>query len=293
MNIADCHTFEKCPSLYIEKSSNHVRITEKHFFLGKQHESAPKAPSKLDLPTKSAIKEFSLKSQRNCKFMFDAASRDMTTAICLTYPLEMRETLDGRQIKKNFKAFILAYLRRFGIRGRYIWVLEFQKNGNPHFHLLTDCKADIKLQREFIAARWFKIVDSKLEKHLKAGTSCEAVRSQAGVSSYMASYLKKADQKQVPDNFHNVGRFWGGSKNAFEVERSVSVFEDSMQGVADARRSLRLFRRYKSSVLRQLSREKGIRYKLPKPGGGFVCWSGRSAFEKLIDWQNNQTGVPF
>jgi len=292
VNIADCHTFEKCPSLYIEKSSNHVRITEKHFFLGRQHDVAEAKESKVK-PTKSAITEFSIKSQRNCKFKFDSASRGMTSAICLTYPEELREKLDGRIIKKHFKAFILAYLRRFGIRGRYIWVLEFQKNGNPHFHLLTDCKADIKLQREFIAARWFKIVDSKLEKHLKAGTSCEAVRSQAGVASYMASYLKKADQKQVPDNFHNVGRFWGGSKNAFEVERSVSVFEDSMQGVADARRALRLFRRYKSSVLRQLSRQNGIRYKLPKPGGGFVCWSGRSAFEKLVHWQNNQTEVPF
>lgn len=293
MNISDSHAFEKCPSLYIEKSSNHVRVIEKNFFLGKQHDSQPKPPSKLDLPTKSAIKEFSIKSQRNCKFMFDAASRDMSTAICLTYPLELREKLDGRQIKKNFKAFILAYLRRFGLSGRYIWVLEFQKNGNPHFHLLTDCKADISIQREFVAGRWFKIVGSGLEKHLMAGTSCEFVRSRVGVASYMASYLKKADQKQVPDNFHNVGRFWGGSRNAFEVEAEVHHFDDSFSGIASARRALRLFRRYKSSVLRGLSRRNGVKYKLPKPGGGFVCWSGRSAFEKLMEWENKKAGVPF
>lgn len=292
MNISDFYAFEKCPTLLVEKSANHVRIKEENFFLGRQHDVAEAKESKVKA-TKSAITEFSIKSQRNCKFKFDSASRGMTSAICLTYPQEMREVLNGRIIKKHFKAFILAYLREFGLNGRYIWVLEFQKNGNPHFHLLTDCKADIKIQRQFIAARWFKIVDSRLEKHLKAGTSCEVIRSQAGVASYMASYLKKADQKQVPENFHNVGRFWGGSRNAFEIEKQIFHFEDSMQGVAAARRALRLFRKYKSSVLRQLSMEKGVRYKLPKPGGGFVCWSGRSAFEKLMEWQNKESGVPF
>lgn len=84
-------------------------------------------PNQVVKPTKSAITEFSIKSQRNCKFKFDSASRGMTSAICLTYPLEMRDELDGRRIKKHFKAFILAYLRKFGLDGRYFWVLEFQK----------------------------------------------------------------------------------------------------------------------------------------------------------------------
>lgn len=291
-NISEKSSIEKTVTLYIEKSSNHVRIREKNFFLSRQHDVPEVEPSKVK-PTKSAIKEFSYKSQRNCKFMFDAASRDMSTAICLTYPLELREELDGRKIKKHLKAFLLAYLRKFGLQGRFIWVLEFQKNQNPHFHLLTDCKEDMKTQREFIAARWFKIVGSGLEKALNAGTSCEKVKSQAGVASYMASYLKKADQKKVPENFHNVGRFWGGSKNAFEVERESRLFEDSMIGVAAARRTVRPFRKYKSSKLRELSRTTGKRYKLPKPGGGFVCWAGRVAFEQIAKWQEKQSEVPW
>lgn len=225
--------------------------------------------------------------------MFDSASRDLSTVITLTYPVELREKLDGRLIKKHFKAFILAYLRKFGLKGRHIWVLEFQKNGNPHYHLVTDCKVDIKIQREFVAARWFKIVGSGLDKHFRAGTSCEIVRSQAGVASYMASYLEKADQKQVPENFHNVGRFWGGSRNAFEIEKDVEYFDDSYKGISEARRALRLFRKYKSSKLRELSRKSGKRYKLPKPGGGFVCWSGRSAYEQLVMWQTKQSEVPW
>ena len=292
MNISDFSSFEKCPTLLIEKSVNHVRVTEKNFYLGRQHD-LPESESGKVKPTKQAIKEFSIKAQRNCRFKFDSASIGMTSTLCLTYPLEMRDQLDGRTIKKHFKAFILAYLRKFGLDGRYFWVLEFQKNGNPHFHIVTDCKADIKTQREFVAARWYKIVGSGLEKAFRAGTSCELVRSQSGVASYIAGYLKKGHQKDVPENFANVGRFWGGSKNAFQIETEVHQFEDSMNGVAAARRALRLFRKYKSSVLRQLSREKGVRYKLPKPGGGFVCWSGRSAFEKLMEWQNKESGVPF
>lgn len=292
MRIADFESFEKCPTLLIEKSCNHVRIKEKNFYTGLKHVSLPHEPSKVK-STKKAIKEFSYKSQRNCKFMFDAASRDMSTAICLTYPLELRDSLDGRQVKNHLRAFILAYNRKFSITGRHIWVLEFQTNGNPHFHLLTDCKADIKTQREFVAARWYKIVGSGLEKHFNAGTSCNYVKSQAGVASYMASYLKKADQKQVPENFHNVGRFWGGSRNAFEVEKEIREYDDSRQGIAYARQSMRLMRRYKSAKLRQLARQTGKRFKLPKPGGGFVVWSGRSAFEQLSEWQNKESGVPF
>jgi len=292
VNISDSYTFEKCPTLITEKSVNHVRIKESNFYLSRQHDVPESEPSKIKA-TKQAITEFTIKAQRNCKFKFDSASRGMTSAICLTYPQEMREELDGRRIKKHFKAFILAYLREFGLDGRYFWVLEFQKNRNPHFHIVTDCKADIKAQREFVAARWYKIVGSGLEKALKAGTSCELVRSQSGVASYIAGYLKKADQKQVPENFHNVGRFWGGSRNAFEIETQVHHFEDSMDGVAAARRALRQFRKYKSAKLRELSKKTGVRYKLPKPGGGFVCWGGRLAYEMLMKWQNQQGVVPF
>lgn len=291
-NISDFLIFEKLPALHVEKSANHIRIREQNFFLRSQHDS-PEAEESKVVATKSCIKEFSYKSQRNCKFMFDSASRDLSTAITLTYPIELREKLDGRLIKKHFKAFILAYLRRFGLTGRYIWVLEFQKNRNPHFHLVTDCRADIRIQREFVAARWFKIVGSGLEKHFKAGTSCEVVRSQAGVASYLSSYLEKADQKQVPENFHNVGRFWGGSRNAFEIKKEVEYFDDSYKGIAAARRALRLFRRYRSSKLRELSRTNGKRYKLPKSGGGFVCWAGRSAYETLVSWQQKQSEVPW
>ena len=290
-NISDLDHFEKCPTLLVEKSVNHVRITEKNFYLSRQHD-LPESKNQVK-PTKAAIREFSYKSQRNCKFKFDSASRGMTSAICLTYPQEMRDELDGRRIKKHFKAFILAYLREFGLDGRYFWVLEFQKNQNPHFHIVTDCKADINIQREFVAARWYKIVGSGLLKAFRAGTSCEYVRSQSGVASYIAGYLKKAEQKQVPENFHNVGRFWGGSRNAFEIENEIHHFEDSMSGIASARRALRLFRKYKSSKLRELSRQSGKRYKLPKPGGGFVCWSGRPAFEMLMDWENKQSEVPW
>lgn len=292
MNISCFESFEKCPTLLIEKSANHVRVTEKNFYLSRQHD-LPETKSSKVRGIKQSITDFSIKAQRNCKFKFDSASRGMTSTICLTYPLEMREELDGRRIKKHFKAFILAYLRKFGLDGRYFWVLEFQKNGNPHFHIVTDCKADITTQREFVAARWYKIVGSGLQKALKAGTSCDLVRSQAGVASYIAGYLKKANQKQVPDNFHNVGRFWGGSRNAFEIETQVHEFEDSMDGIAAARRALRQFKKYKSAKLRQVSKETGVRYKLPKPGGGFVCWGGRSAFEMLMEWENKQVGVPF
>jgi len=276
-------------TLLIEKSVNHVRVTEKNFFPGRQHEIPEKKKSKVS--NKKEIKDFSLRAQRNCKFKFDSASVGMTTCLCLTYPLELRDVLDGRIIKGHLEAFRIAYQRRFG--GEHIWVLEFQKNGNPHYHLVTDCKDDIVVQREFVARTWYRVVGSGLEKHLAAGTSCEVVRSPEGVSSYMASYLGKVDQKMVPENFANVGRFWGGSKGAFKITKDVKYFEPGPEGVAAARRSLRLFKRWRSAKLREVSKHTGIRYKLPKAAGGFLCWFGKKPFEELEKFYPDKAGVPF
>jgi hypothetical protein len=42
-----------------------------------------------------------------------------------------------------------------------------------------------------------------------SGTRFEAIREPAAMPSYVGKYASKWEQKEVPDDFKNVGRFWG------------------------------------------------------------------------------------
>jgi hypothetical protein len=101
------------------------------------------------------------------------------------------------------------------------------------------------------------------------------------------------DQKKAPDWFGSVGRFWGGSRNAFEVEKELHFYEDSMEGVALARRYMRIYRNYRISKLKAAGRKNGKKYNIKRQNSGFVCWSGRKAFDELMTWQQKQCEVPF
>ena len=82
------------------------------------------------------------------------------------------------------------------------------------------------MPHDWLAASWFKVVGSGDEKHLRAGTSVERVRSFRGVMSYCGKkYLGK--EVRLPRGWGNVGRFWGvvGRKNlpkSRELEFNVS-----------------------------------------------------------------------
>ena len=72
------------------------------------------------------------------------------------------------------------------------------------------------------------------------------------------------EQKSIPAEIGKIGRFWGGSRNAFEIEKEEHTFEDSMEGVRYARRYLRPLKRYRAAVLREAGRQRGIKYNLKK-----------------------------
>jgi hypothetical protein len=144
--------------------------------------------------------------------------------LTLTYP-SAYET-DGKIVKSHLH-LIRQWLHRRGIKG--VWFLEFQKRGAPHFHLLLDFnlppplitkkrthkgerspsfRTNEKLHKEASAA-WFRIVGSGDEKHLHAGICWEVLESHEAAMRYAAKHAAKPHQKEVPDNYLNVGRFWG------------------------------------------------------------------------------------
>jgi hypothetical protein len=92
--------------------------------------------------------------------------------------------------------------------------LEFQKRGAPHYHLFLSSYPLGGVQA--VAKAWFRIVGSRDPKHLAwhlgqlSGRSClEYVRKPHVASYYATKYAAKQEQKDVPADYANVGRFWG------------------------------------------------------------------------------------
>ena len=122
------------------------------------------------------IKDFSLRSARRLKLVARNIAPKMKATIDLTYPNDF--PVDGKTVKKHYSKF-RKRLRRLGINS--LWVLEFQKRGAPHFHLMVDSEID----KELVSKMWFEIVDSVDEKHLKAATRVQAIKDEGQVIRYI------------------------------------------------------------------------------------------------------------
>jgi hypothetical protein len=142
---------------------------------------------------------FSEDSKRRMLFTFRNVV-GLRVLLTLTYPGQF--STDGREVKRHWDN-MRRWLTRRGVGGA--WFMEFQARGAPHFH----CFLTGEVPKEDVAAAWYQIVASGDVRHLRAGTRIEALRELHAAGAYAAKYLKKQEQKDVPDGFSDVGRFWG------------------------------------------------------------------------------------
>ena len=148
----------------------------------------------------TGIKELSDSSMRRMKLHV----RNMPQAnyiITLTYPREFSS--DGKEVKHHLE-LMREWFRYRGVSA--FWFLEFQARGAPHFHLFTDNPVEAKE----LSRKWYEVVGSGDEKHLRAGTQIQKIRKPHAIAAYAAKYATKSEQKTVPEGYSNVGRFWGG-----------------------------------------------------------------------------------
>lgn len=185
-------------------------------------------------PPRGDVAEFSYKSRQRLAFIAANTAVRFLTMITLTYPAAFSQ--DGEAVKKHFHAFLTFCRRDFG-KPSYLWFLEFQKRGAPHFHLLLDYPLPrtsvlVSAVRFRVAATWYRIVGSGDEKHLAAGTRVERLRSSLGGARYAVKYAFKMRQKLVPKPYQNVGRFWGCSRAVIpQALAMVNCTEDDIRGV--------------------------------------------------------------
>lgn len=219
----------------------------------------------IKTPTfRGKVRGFSSASAKRLRFLIRNTAELWTGMLTLTYPDWFPE--DGPACKRHVNAFC-QWLRRRKIA--YVWVLEFQERGAPHFHFLLSGF----VPKDAVARAWWEIVGTNQAEHLKAGTRIEAVKDAEQVGGYMAAYTSKLEQKTVPEGFANVGRFWGASR----VLKCVMV---RMKGLyRDAGAALRSARKLAKAKRRGWRR---VRTRFRWKGWGFTLIDGADWFKMLL-----------
>jgi hypothetical protein len=157
---------------------------------------------------KSEIEFFTKDSRRRLAFVAANTHIIFTVMITLTYPKQF--PANGEIVKRHFKRFKDSLLRKFPCS--YLWCIEFQRRGAPHYHVLIDSILPLD-DKKWVSKRWYDVVGSGDAKHLQAGTRTEKLRSKRGGNRYIVKYAGKMRQKKVPDGYEKVGRFWGHSRD--------------------------------------------------------------------------------
>lgn len=202
-------------------------------------------PSAYSGSVRGAIRGFSPGAGTRMRRYLRECLSEYTTMVTLTYPFSF--PVNGRETKEHLRRF-LQELKREYYRHAHVnassfkdhssfWFLEFQERGAPHYHIFTTWCPD----KEWVSRRWYDIVESYDERHLRAGTRTEFLRSgRAGTIAYASKYAAKLEQKEVPENFEDVGRFWGvhGRRSVMSATTYVDIRRDTFERVYSARKSM-------------------------------------------------------
>jgi hypothetical protein len=151
--------------------------------------------------------------------------------VTLTYPAEYPE--DHQTYKYHLKKFAERLLYSFP-QSSFIWKLEYQERGAPHYHLIVFGLGKNEAM-DYIPRAWAGVVDSGDDNHLAwhqgelGNRHCvEPVKSWHGVMAYASKYIGKVDTEH-PDL--PTGRIWGtrGKLPLSEVkEREKLTYQEAV-----------------------------------------------------------------
>lgn len=219
-------------------STAHISPASVTVALGGLYVGTRKESVKLDPVgggVRGRIAGFSRQSRRRLILLLAKLRADVLPVfVTLTYPAEWPS--DPAVWKRHLDTFD----KRMAVRwpsSAFIWKLEAQKRGAPHYHLLVygvPCGDEL---REWVAVNWYQVVDSGDIKHFYAGTSATEIRSYKGVISYAAKYMGKISD--LPEEWQNPGRVWGVRRKALLPHAEVVQVEVVDDNVHRLNRALR------------------------------------------------------
>src|SRR5579871_5878314 len=157
---------------------------------------------------------------------------------------------NGRLLQKHWAA-MRKWLTRRGVGG--LMVKEFQARHAPHIHLLLNERVN---WQEMLEA-WRAIVSADLD------ASAVSVRlSRSRKQETVSSYIAKRIQKEAPEGFTGLGRFWS-------VFGKIEVIQRRIVGARSELAPLvRMIRRYEQHICWQSAHfRRGLRNLF-----GYVAW---------------------
>ena len=187
--------------------TTHYEVYARDLYLCR-HDPATPPPEPPD-GLRGTINQFSEKSQARLKHRCDNSGHRVRSQYLLTY--HNQGPKDGKEAKAHLNSFLKVLKRAYPGIG-YIWVLEFQVRGVPHFHIFLTVPPD-EQGSEHLALAWVRITKGT-EEQLKRHLFHSWIPWEMASSNYvLKEYCTKIAQKDVPPEYQNVGRFWGNSRN--------------------------------------------------------------------------------
>lgn len=171
-------------------------------------------------PERTEIQGFSDHSRRRLRFLAGNPSSPLISQFCMTYH---RNSPDGRTVKKHLNSWLTALRRRFP-DVHYLWVLEFQTRGVPHFHVWLNLPHNLPGLHEILAKSWHRIAEPDSPEHLAFHLHPRNfIAWDMRSPGYLCKYLDKQSQKAIPPGFTGCGRFWGNSRGLLATPDDISA----------------------------------------------------------------------
>jgi hypothetical protein len=200
---------------------------------------------------KGELTRLNKKSRDYLAFVVNATGVQFNSMMVLTYGANYPRC--GKQVKSDLNV-MLNWVRRV-LKSEYLWFLEFQRRGAPHVHILLETDRVTSGLRYDFAVQWANTVCKRgaypycdrgdksrrsvysdiirVHDHRKQWAS---KRSGHGLVGYVTKYATKTEQKDVPPEFSNVGRFFGWSS---EVRKTIQPGYTALISDGELRWSLR------------------------------------------------------
>jgi len=172
-------------------------------------------PREQKRKNRGRIQSFSKRSRFRLFQLLSMIRNDLDTPplfVTLTY--HHGHENDPRSTKSHLHNF-LVQLRNYDPDVQFIWRIELQKRGAPHYHIIifpsirnTKCTTEHYFSQ--IRFLWHSIGDPKSRKHEQYGCLIKTVRSYREACNYMSKYIAKP---LVKDSEDVEGKHWGNSRN--------------------------------------------------------------------------------
>lgn len=157
---------------------------------------------------------FSKKSMQRLAWVYSQGP--WKSMLTLTY----HEDFPDWKKSKEQLDLILHKMRKNNIK--YLWVVEFQKRGFPHYHIWMDKLFENEEWKKY-SKLWLKITKeyngTNEAKNFHLHERCYTKWDVRFDLNYAAKYAQKQNQKWLPKGIESFGKWWGSSRNIIIPER--------------------------------------------------------------------------